>query len=458
MVSVLHPPSGFASWRVRMQVSIHSEMYFITFLLDQPAQAQSNELLTWQERLGKQPPTDDEAAKFVDRFYRGVWEELDAALKKELSNFPGRRFAEFRGVILRDGGSQFPARPSSDGFATLGPTREDFAAKFKLSRDSLRQWLARNHALVRHILPLDTEGSDNEVDRDPNCVLCEILDGAGIYGSSARQTHETDEDAALADASPMRYLIVYNGLSKYELGRLMRRLQSLGLARIGAVLDLARIDAASTEIRAVGNFVDEWLERARRTTYKPTGDPLREVLRRMNQLSSSDIPGGLVYRINRSRYYAKNFRDEVEELKVKPLAPWQTYSEFFERNLYHAFDFIDQTGTRYEALAARVQRLTAASVQQETRELSKSILDIQRLGEIIGWTAFAYYGGKIIEVAIQGIGEPICDAAEAAESAICKVISNPHETQLIGIVLALVVARVVWLQWRKQNGRHADAQ
>ena len=87
----------------------------------------------------------------------------------------------------------------------------------------------------------------------------------------------------------------------------------------------------------------------------------------------------------------------------------------------------------------------------------KAILDIQRLGEIIGWTAFAYYGGKIIEVTIQGIGEPICAAAGATDGVVCKVISDPHETQLIGIVLALVAARAVWLRWRKKNGGHAHA-
>src|ERR1043165_4437705 len=76
---------------------------------------------------------------------------------------------------------------------------------------------------------------------------------------------------------------------------------------------------------------------------------------------------------------------------------WEPYEIFMHRNLSPVADHIGGIGQRFESLAARIERLSGARNLEELVNVESEIAYIQRIGEIIGWTAFAYYFGQILD-------------------------------------------------------------
>jgi len=408
-------PDELAGWRCRMRVDIHSEYYFITFILDQKSgRACVADIEAAERDLSTKGCSAIDTKWFIRRFYEDVWSILERHLKSCLDMLPGRRFTEFRSIALRD--TESPFVKDRDESLDRFTIPEIDASTFKQARSSLREWLARNAPCIREILQIDEFTKD--IDQDANCVLCEMLKGAGVYGSSVRQLPPRRSGQAPLDAQakadgvddfqPLRYFLLYNGLSKYQLGRLVRRTHVMGELRVAAVLDAPLLHQASSCIRSLGNKIDKLLtDRDGEPTLTDT--ELDAVLKELNRISSM-VPGGLIYRINRSRYYAKSFRDHLSDLRVRRLEGWQPYNEFFQRNLYQVFDEIDQIGNRYAALSQRVTRLTIARnterqrqsqehIRTLVREMSaadRTIARIQELGELISFVAVTYYGGHIV--------------------------------------------------------------
>jgi uncharacterized membrane-anchored protein len=331
--------------------------------------------------------------------------------------------------------------------------------EFEQARRSLREWLTRNAPCIHEILQVDE--FTKKIDQDANCVLCEVLGGAGIYGSSVRLVPGRD-------FQPLRYFLLYNGLSKYQLGRLVRRTHVMGELRVAAVLDSPALNDASSRIRALGNRIDMLLNDTEGTA--TLADPeLDSVLQEVNKINSL-VPGGLMYRVNRSRYYVQSFRSRMSDMRVSRLEGWQPYDQFFQRNLYQVFDEIDRIGKRYEALSDRINRLTIARNAAQLREWQKgiralvkemtaadrTILQIQELGEWIGLTAFAYYGGHILAAVLSTnlksrCGEhvgPECLATPLAPLA--PYLARHDMVELIAFAVAIALALLLRWNWKRK--------
>jgi uncharacterized membrane-anchored protein len=397
-------PESLEGWRARLRVDIHSEYYFVTLILDQKSGHPSVAKIGNSEReLTVRGCAAIDTQSFIREYYDEVWSTLDQ-FANTFAGFPGDRFTEFRSIALRDVNSPFVRdREREPEKFTIPPID---SAEFDAARQSMREWLRKNARCIQEILQF--EQFIQKGDQDANCVLCEMLDGAAIYGSSVRQVPAGVRSADAVGVQPLRYLLLYNGLSKYQLGRLVRRTHVMGELRVAAALDSRLLDQASLRLRALGNKIDTFLEEPEDEVTLSDSE-IDSVLQELNKISSL-VPGGLMYRINRSRYYAKAFRDRISDMRVKRLEGWQAYDEFFERNLYQVFDDIDQIGIRYEALAERINRLIVArnadrlrrsqrNIQELVHEMTaadRTIARIQQLGEWIGFVAVTYYGGHII--------------------------------------------------------------
>ena len=66
-------------------------------------------------------------------------------------------------------------------------------------------------------------------------------------------------------------------------------------------------------------------------------------------------PGGLPYRIARSRYYADLFRDGTRTLRIGNIETWWSYDQFAHRGMEPALRSIASVGERLERLRARLQ-------------------------------------------------------------------------------------------------------
>lgn len=479
-----------ASWRVRLRVDLHAEFYFITMILDQQSDFFANKdsdtslvrgdakrALDYESALS----TDDHklSAKEVgDFFYDAVWVPLNDCLKPALGELPGTQFAEFRAMAMRDLNSRFAnTRP----FVIDDPAEN---ADFRESRRRLHSWLGKNREIIRDLLKFNQ--LTREIDRDANCVLCEALDGGAIYGSSLGQ-YPSEQDRP-EGPTPLRYFIVYNNLSKYQLGRLIRRTHVLGQLRLAAAFDLPLLAEAGARIRALGNEIDQLLHNRKAnnsqqplTTLRPA--ELKKIQDSLHEIQSQRISGGLAYRVVRSRYYAGTFRTRVDEMRFIRLEGWEPYDEFVKRNIYQTYDFIDGVGSRYQTLAERVHRLTAAhnaeklngfqdnigslvqrmtdltveinDVQNDVKGLQQKILEIQDLGEAIGIGAFAYYGGQIISTFIKAVVKAGCLMSAAEEGCQAYIEKNQELIDLAAIVIALVIALKflprIWKHWKQRH-------
>jgi hypothetical protein len=450
-----------AGWRLRFRLDMYDEYYFVTLILDQKTPGlNATGICDVEQRLSadRQQLGLEETEKFLEAHYAALWTAVDGLIGETLQRLPGSRFTEFRGIALRE--LTNPLR-QPDAAADTHKIAKSNVPLIQESSDFLRTWITRNAEFVSEVLQLNEWAGRAE--QDANCVLSELLGGCAIYFSSVRLTHMP---SVPTEPLPLRYFILYNGLSKYQLGRLRRRTHVLGELRCAAVLDMDLLDEASTAIRSLGNRIDELLAHGKKTL---TESELGSLQAELNRIAFSEIPGGLIYRVNRSRFYASTFLQRIKEMRVQQLEGWQSYSEFFHRNLYPHFEQIDQIGQRYETLAERINLLTNARNAEKLNEFETNSLNlvgqmntfnaamvrIQDLGEWIGVTAFTYYGGHIIgTLARQGPGMlGLCSRLEDLVGQNCARLEQSDEENFffVGMILAFVVAIIVRQWWHHKK-------
>ena len=178
--------------------------------------------------------------------------------------------------------------------------------------------------------------------------------------------------------------ILYDGFKAEQLGRLIRRLHVAAELRMAALVDIEQLRRASDAVRDAGQV----------STLNELNDRYARI--------GNDCAGGLVYRINRSRYYAGVYRDRLQDLRIVRIEGWQPYDEFVQRTLYRDFEFVDQLGQRHAQLGERISRLVGKELADNIQKNQRASLDVQSelmwlqtFAEPIGTAAFIYYVGQV---------------------------------------------------------------
>lgn len=376
-------------WRARMRVDLHSEYYSVTFILDRHDLKPPSVLARSPETI---PTTPKDSDTYVSEWYNRVWERFFALFEAKGARlaFPSEQFFECRGLVL-DTMPPEPPCPTPAQFPIVDPRLSK--TKRADAKAALEKWIDDKGDLMFWILRLNRSELK---DQDANCVLCSVMNGRGVYASSMGRS-EAEIRAAKPTphvrARPERYLLLQHGLPRFQVGRLLRRLHVLDELRCAALFNFKELIAASERIRALGSTIDH---RLRGGATELSRDALRGIQKELNGLTSDEKIGGLLFRINRSRYYARSFQVGMKDLLFGRIKGWEPYDAFMNRNLFPTIDHIDAIGVRFEALAARVERLTEERDVAEQINVQSKIAYIQEIGEIIGWTAFAYYAGQIL--------------------------------------------------------------
>jgi hypothetical protein len=464
-------PKSLLGWRARVLIDVYAEYFSITLIFDQnvinkgPAEASN-----LASRLKKAIHSDAQAVKLIKQVYEDVWEKWfipDSVTTS--SNWPGEKFVEARGLILSTKSRLRRTSSGRKGFIALADVAENH-----IDNDLVLKQANNLGPLLSRVLRPSTDAKDESVGTAANCVLCETLGGDAIYGSSL--PHSIPE--------PLRYFVLHNSRSEDQLGRYLRQVHVLGELRFAALLDYKELKEADQKIRELGNKIDTALAERdekrklanKKLSHSPREDfDLDEVQREFNKISSSNIRGGLVYRINWSRNYANAFRARVPLIQIKSLRGWDSYKDFVGRNLYYFFDHIDRIGIRYDALSQRVQRLTAASTMDSMHDLvgemnraDTSIYHIQVIGEVIGIAAFTYYGGHILEIVLDR-HMPACPASPEAKQALSEQPQNKTHhcimsipilefTVNIALVFATLLAIAGHFIWPHRRATSASSQ
>ncbi len=365
---------------LKLRADVHDEYYTLTFLADGFENCRNGPGQQVREALDSLDAGDLDAAHAaaaLDNIYDEFWLDIEARVDAiGFADLPGRVFINIRGLALCQPHVNRPLslRPHRE---TEVPTSEMTAQRqARIVNDVLRQFVDRRPNFFAAALG-SSEGTELSI-RDANKVMCGVLDGAAIFGTSLRQKPG-------APTSPLRFFIIYDGFKSEQLGRMIRRLHVVAELRMAALVDLEKMRSASEAIRDAGGLSD----------LSKLG-PIYSTIGEM-------CTGGLLYRINQSRYYAQVYRERLQDLRIVRIEGWQPYDEFVRRTIYRDFDFIDRLGARYAQLGERISRLVARELADNIQKnqlaslgVQSELMWLQTFAEPIGTAAFIYYVGQIL--------------------------------------------------------------
>lgn len=395
----INRPGPIEDFRLRVRVDVHTELFSFTYLIDQVGQIGKGDLSEkFVELSDDSQPLRQSAA--MDWLVNGIWKSEELRCANEIigwlrrpgaaqgSEQPvGRLITDFRSVVVC-------AEPN----CRLGPPRleetairdaEALAHKRSL-HDSLVTYAERNAPLIRHIA--DPQ-ADSETAAGGEAVVCGMLNGNALYAAALGQWGEGVERI-----QPIRHLLIYAGTSSAQLGRLLRRMHILGELRHAALIDYQPDpDLVAQDAGQEGN-----VRRGLRDASRAIAALSYELTRETHEITESEVPigrlqgfvselasisqmvdGGLTYRVEQSRYYAREFKATIKHLRVTPVSDWQAYDDFVERYIMHRFARIDRIGNRYEALGRRVDRLLFFAQARLIEPYTKSVdSTVQQIREV----------------------------------------------------------------------------
>lgn len=368
------------TWKIKVEV--HFEYVTITILLtasrQNPDEREDGTDCPWPEFLADTPPDQisnafsaivsggrdgwgesDEAdagrslaiSAAGDLLYNEVWNRISKEIQKRTKNkkvVPGFLFADFRSIFITSRIDALQAQSKVD-------KAKSTLTEFKETIDIL------NH------------GSSFK-----EYVGCSMLDHRCLYISTLGA--RDDDDVRIDETSNVvRFLIIsLEEPEKWQMGRLLERIHSVGVARLAALKDLDRIRIIGRTVQAMGLELDDITKNAR-----PELSEIEEFLERLNLLGTDgpeedQIKDGASYRISRSGYYANLLSTRLEDLRISRVEGWQPYDEFLRRRLFPTFRFITDVGKRIESLRARVNSVIWLIETRQTRVQIGKISDIQK--------------------------------------------------------------------------------
>lgn len=168
------------------------------------------------------------------------------------------------------------------------------------------------------------------------------------------------------------YLLVVPYSNRYSLGRVIDRLHSAAILRLAAIREIHYLNKASDKINSLllsmnqagiempsEETVNGWQKE-----FGTIGGPFDD---------SNSIGINLMYRIDRSRYYAREFKAVLKLMGVRSVRGFQNYENFIARRLFSQFDHVDGIGRRYDEIRNQLLYLNSARQRAKLDALQSSI-------------------------------------------------------------------------------------
>lgn len=393
----INRPEAPGDYRLRVRVDVHTELFSFTHIFDEIGWRAKGRMAAEIDRLlDSSNPDAQFAAK--EWLFNRIWEPGELPCSGHIVAWrrrPGSRssadrllgtlITDFRGVIVcPSAGWKIDVPMLQEESVRHGERRE----RFRRLDEALTKFAQVNEALIRHIADSKPEAETTE---KGEAVVCGMLQGKALYAAALG---EWSEDAERIQ--PIRHLLVYAGASYSQLGRLLRRMHILGELRHAALIDYDPDsgDEQTGEIapdekkgmrdasRAIAILSRDLTAQTREITVSDS--PIEKLQGFVSDLAgiSQMVNGGLTYRVEQSRYYAREFKDTIKHLRVTRVGDWQAYDDFVERYIMHLFARIDRIGNRYEALGRRLDRLLFFAQAKLLDSYTKSVDGtVQQIGE-----------------------------------------------------------------------------
>jgi hypothetical protein len=347
-------------------------------------------------------PVDDKLMEGINKyFFRDFWKTYETeflsheSLKVLMKDRVFKQvFADFRGLIASDQAVKFA---DDEFFNENKPPKWGQEAKEKF-------------------LPLIQHRNRVEQTRY-ECAMNYMLNGRAFYMSTLGP-----QAPSISARVPVEFVVYVHQctsdgaetiVNNWQLGRLVDQILLLDTLRLCALKDVKFLHAAGQQLEQLDESTQaarEGIAATQSEVIAANGNPLtidfsvaellRNAQQKLNRITGDFLTrrgSGLLYRVERSRYYVQQFNDNVKQLRIKRLEGDQPYDQFIMRRLGFEFDFIDRLGVRYERAARNLTTLEQAyiarshiqlvartvEIDEEAKSIQSDIQTIQAGGEAI---------------------------------------------------------------------------
>ncbi|MCL8489067.1 type II toxin-antitoxin system HicB family antitoxin [Bradyrhizobium denitrificans] len=375
-----------------------------------------------------------------EALYFTIWEEFfSKILRADQSeiNRLGRVFADFRCLLLsKQAPAEYAAilaeKPWQNFQEPFWRRRGGPAPQDNEKPETKQGYWQERRAEFWPLLTANIRGVDF---KRYEFTASQMLKGRALYITALGPQPAIDRGG---ERFPLCYFFYTYTLNGWQIGRLVDRINYLGTVRLAALIELEQLRDAALEIgdcerELKSAFSDAHkIRNAKKDSngaYSATSTPdfsgvgasgesieevdaramhLEKYLDRIGAKISSineKFSGDIEYRIERSRYYVKQFNVGIAALRIRRLEGFQPYDVFIRRRLGAAFDSIDLLGIRYQRVRADMSALYQLYLAHESRAVQTATRDqnveIEHIQAIADFALFAvlvpYYLGNLLE-------------------------------------------------------------
>jgi hypothetical protein len=201
-------------------------------------------------------------------------------------------------------------------------------------------------------------------------------------------------DAKQDEQRPLKFLMIFRSRHRWQVGRVIERINYLGTMRLASLLRLSRFTEVGRKLRDfrlgtnhhIGNTGGADAYRAEYDRYSAAfqtrmprlGSPPRENAPSEGGASDGEaIPAlregenEVIFGLERTRYYICQFNAMVDDLRAWPIEGFQPYAEFVRRRLGANWAFIETLADRIERIDRQLERIRAQSNYAQFGELTR---------------------------------------------------------------------------------------
>lgn len=238
--------------------------------------------------------------------------------------------------------------------------------------------------------------------------------------------------------SPGSYIVVTNHRHRWQIGRLVDRLHTVGTLRVASLWDSGNLNKVGFPLRDLIYQVDN-------IGHRPSRQIVKSLNARFRHLSSEGGEGGLQYRTERALFYVQRFYEEWKALRGQRIEGFQPYEAFVERRIGENWEYLRRLRARHgqisSSLSLLYNELRAAEALQQTRKLGRLL----GFAEITAIVPIMYYGGQVLHYAWPWIKDEWCRVVVAGVARSCAPAD--HELGPYVVIAGTLYAGIL-LAWR----------
>lgn len=406
-------------WRglhATLSFELHTEFFVLTSILDASVKATSRQVklrqrmygqtfsklyedLTALNDAGNLPP--DRYKRIYNVLYGMIWEKFSKEILDSLGKYGndiGKKFVDFRGVVVgvedRAEGPVVKMPFSSDG--PNEGTGCERKASFKIKDFDKQIW--KFFTLSQ--------------DKDTEFTLSRFLGSRALYATALGNQAKAMLEAV---GRPLCYLVYEDTLNNWQLGRLIYRIHRAGTARIAAIINFEELRKANQYLSEIELDLENanalLIDSHSEDDSEATGvfrtslrHYYREVEQKLGLVAALHLGGTLEGRIERSRYYVRQFYSVTKALRIRRVSGYQRYDEFVTQRLGPVFEYIDALGKRYSRVQTDRSILLGRIQNYDLQYTNELIVHAQNIADLaLSCVILPYYAGYVISHAFSKI-------------------------------------------------------